>query len=432
MKKLFGTDGIRGKAYNYPLDKETIFKLGKIIGKIYKNVLIGMDTRESSPFISSFISTGLKSSGARLDFAGIISTPALSWITRHYEDFDVSIMVSASHNPYEDNGIKLFSREGTKIQDEEEEKIEQLIYKENFDPVNLFLPEEKRGLINPYKEWILSLFPKKFLKGFKVLIDTANGSLSGFAQEIFLEYGANVISLGANPNGKNINDGVGTQYPENAIKFFKENNADFGVLFDGDGDRVLFILPPDNLLDGDDIIYLLALDFKERGILRDGVVGTIMSNAGLETGLKEIGIKFYRTNVGDRYVFNELKKRDLILGGEQSGHIILRNFSNTGDGLLVSLFVSDLILKKNFKVERFKKFPQRIINFPVKEKKPLEKIPGYDGFLEQLKKVLGNGRAIIRYSGTEPVLRVMIEAENEEILNKGIELLDDFFMEKKI
>lgn len=429
MKKLFGTDGIRGKAYQYPLNKKTVFNLGRVVAKNLKkdsNFLIGMDTRESSPHLSSFLFSGFKSLQIEPTFLGVISTPALSWITKTLKKTEISVMVSASHNPYEDNGLKFFSKEGTKIADAKEKLIEKMLENENEEPIDFSLPEPNEKLKLIYKDWLISLFLKDFLNGVKIVVDTANGSLSGFAQEIFRYFGAEVISLGDRPDGKNINKNVGSLYPALAIEKLNENSCQLSVCFDGDGDRVLFALPPNRILDGDDLLYLFALYFKDKGLLRDGVVATSMSNMGLEVALKKENISLHRTNVGDRYVFEELRKKDLILGGEQSGHIILRNFSNTGDGLLVSLKALEILKVKGFDLKSFKKFPQKIINYSVAKKFPFEELKIYKNFLKEIKKIIVNGRVVIRYSGTEPLLRVMLEAEDEEKISIAENRVNEF------
>lgn len=430
MKKLFGTDGIRGKAHIYPLDERTVYNLGRVIGKRIKKgkyLLIGMDTRESSPYLAQYLYSGLIKEGGEGIFLGVISTPALSWITKNTPLAEYSVMVSASHNPYEDNGLKFFSHSGTKIPDREEEEIENLLKLEKEEPEIIDLPEPRNDLKKIYRDWILSLFPEKYLKDLKIVIDTANGSLSVFAQEIIKEYGAEIFPLGDKPDGKNINLEVGSLYPETSILKLKESKSHLSLCFDGDGDRIIIILYPDRVLDGDDLLYLLAMDLKEKGSLRDGVVATSMSNFGFEIALKEKGINLYRTSVGDKFVFEELEKRDLILGGEQSGHIILRNLSNTGDGLLVALHILEILIKKGFQLEFFKKYPQKIINYPVKEKKPLENITSYKDFLKEMENIIEKGRVFIRYSGTEPLLRIMLEAEDEDKIKRAEIMAREFF-----
>ncbi|MEJ5166410.1 MAG: phosphoglucosamine mutase [Thermoanaerobaculia bacterium] len=432
MKKLFGTDGIRGKALIYPLDKKTVYNLGRIVGRKLnkgKSFLIGIDTRESSPLLAGYLYSGLKKEGAESIYLGVISTPGLSWITKNLDEVEFSVMVSASHNPYEDNGLKFFSSWGTKLEDKEEEEIEKLLELEQEETLLEELPTQREDIKNIYKRWLLSLFPKNYLKGLKIVVDTANGSLSGFAQEIFLSYGAEVISIGDFPDGKNINLKVGSLYPETSISKLKENKYDLSICFDGDGDRVILTVYPDKILDGDDILYILALDLKEKGILRDGVVATSMSNLGFENALKEKGIKLYRTKVGDKFVFEELERNNLILGGEQSGHIILRHLSNTGDGLLVALHILEILKRKDFNFELFKKYPQKIINCPVKKRIPLEEIPSYKIFLKEIEEIMESGRVVIRYSGTEPLIRVMLEAEKSEKIEEA-EIKAKEFLEK--
>lgn len=433
MKKLFGTDGIRGKALVYPLDIKTVFNLGRIVGrklKKDKSFLIGIDTRESSPHLAQYLYSGLKKEGAKAIYLGVISTPALSWITKNTEEVEFSVMISASHNPYEDNGLKFFSHRGTKLEDREEEEIEKLLYKEEEESVLEELPEERSDLKKIYRDWVLSLFPKGYLKDMKIVVDTANGSLSGFAQKIFEDYGAEVISLGNLPDGKNINSKVGSLYPETSLSKLKESRYDLSICFDGDGDRVILVLYPDKILDGDDLLYLLALDLKEKGILKDGVVATYMSNLGFENALSERGINLFRTKVGDKFVFEELERKDLILGGEQSGHIILRHLSNTGDGLLVALHILEILKRKGSDFELFKKYPQKIINYPVRKKIPLEEIPSYKEFLRKMEKIMGKGRVLIRYSGTENLIRVMLEAESSEKIDEA-EIKAKEFLQKE-
>lgn len=435
MKKLFGTDGIRGKALIYPLDKKTVYNLGRIVGRKLnegKSFLIGIDTRESSPHLAQYLYSGLKREGAKTLYLGVVSTPGLSWITKNTEEVEFSVMVSASHNPYEDNGLKFFSKWGTKLEDKEEEEIEKLLELEQEETLLKELPAQRDDIKNIYKEWLLSLFPKNYLSGLKVVVDTANGSLSGFAQEVFLNYGAKIISIGDLPDGKNINLKVGSLYPETSISKLKESKYDLSICFDGDGDRVILTLYPDKILDGDDILYILAQDFKEKGILRDGVVATSMSNLGFENALKEKGIKLHRTKVGDKFVFEELEKNNLILGGEQSGHIILRHLSNTGDGLLVALHILEILKRKGFNFELFKKYPQKIINYPVKKRIPLEEIPSYQEFLMEMERVMDRGRILIRYSGTEALIRVMLEAEEAEKIEEAEVKAKEFLQKEGI
>ncbi len=433
MKKLFGTDGIRGRAYQKPLDGKTLYNLGRVVSKNLKDgakFLIGMDTRESSNYISLHIFSGFKSLNFEPYFLGVLSTPSLSWLTKNFPEVEMSVMVSASHNPYEDNGLKFFSRDGTKLSEEKEEILEKMLEEENEEPIIFPLPMPEKDFLVKYENWLNSLFKKDFLKGLNLLVDTANGALSNFAQRIFKNYGAKVFSIGSKPNGKNINDNVGSQFPQKAIEILRKNSADLGICFDGDGDRVLFILPPENILDGDHLLYLLAKDLKEKELLGGAVVATEMSNRGLEVALKKENIELIRTKVGDRYVFEEMKRKNLILGGEQSGHIVLRHLSNTGDGLLVALHILEILVKKDFKIGTFKNFPQKTLNFRVIEKIPLEKIKDYQKYLKETKRILKEGRIFIRYSGTEPLLRVMLEAPDEEKLQKAIEKTQNFFKEK--
>jgi phosphoglucosamine mutase len=429
MKDLFGTDGIRGHAYQYPLDLPSVRRIGKAMGAYFGvrgRALVGMDTRESCPDIAKYLVAGLKVHVPEVHLAGVISTPALAWIARVRPDIDLAVMISASHNPFQDNGIKVFSKEGTKLPDETEEAIEarfcRLQEEGPGDPP--LEPPIEAEMLKPYLDWLFALVPGDLFRGVRLAVDTAHGSLAGTAQQVFRSLGAEVTALGERPDGRNINAGVGSQHPEACREAVKAAGAFAGICFDGDGDRVVLIADDGRLLDGDDILYLLALQLQEEGRLPgEAVVATVMSNLGLEHALHGRGITLLRASVGDRYVWQEMVERGAYLGGEQSGHIIHRHYATTGDGLLTGLLVLAGAVRKNLPLSRISlppRFPQKLVNLPVREKVPLDRLAGYADFIKALEKFLDGGRLSVRYSGTEMRLRIMAEAETEALVDRAL------------
>ncbi len=429
MGKLFGTDGIRGKANKWPMTPEIALQVGRAVGYLFRNhkgrhrILIGKDTRLSGYLLENAIASGLCSVGAEALFVGPLPTPAIAFLTTNMR-CDAGIVISASHNPYYDNGIKIFGRDGFKLSDELEEKIEEMVLEET---ISSFRAEEA-DIGRAYRledapgRYIVHLkhtFPKELtLDGLKIVLDCANGAAYKVAPAVFEELGAEVIKLGVSPNGLNINLECGALHPEKVREAVIKEGADLGIALDGDADRVIIIDEKGNLVDGDQILYLCAREMLEEGNLKGGaVVATVMSNMGLEQALSQIGLKLVRTKVGDRFVVEEMRKSGFNLGGEQSGHIIFLDHATTGDGILAALQVLAIMKKKErplSELAKLEKFPQVLINIKVKEKLPLENIPGLSELVSRFDKELGQeGRILIRPSGTEPKYRVMVEGKDE-------------------
>jgi phosphoglucosamine mutase len=436
VRRLFGTDGIRARAYEFPLDLATVRRVGEAIGRhfgVTGRVLVGMDTRESSPALAAQLTAGLRQAGATVHVAGTLSTPALAWTARMCAETDLAVMISASHNPYADNGIKIFSKEGTKLPDAAEAAIEALL--EEVDGASagaVPVPAPEPDLAEPYWRWLLSVADPGALRGRTVVVDTAHGALSGSAQEVFGELGARVVTLGDKPDGRNINDGVGSQHPEGCRDAVREHGAWAGACFDGDGDRVVLVAGDGRIVDGDDILFLLASGLKAAGDLPgDGIVATIMTNLGVEEALRAEGIALHRAPVGDRYVWQALVERGWVLGGEQSGHIIDRRHATTGDGLLTALLALGAAARFGglAGVPWPSRWPQRMVNLPVARKVPLEQVPGAKAKIAELEKSLDGGRLSVRYSGTEMKLRIMAEAREMALVDKAIEEGSRFFSE---
>jgi len=447
-KKLFGTDGIRGEANVFPMLPEIALQVGRAIGYLFKNhnthlskVLIGKDTRLSGYVFESALVAGLCSMGVSALLVGPLPTPAIAFLTKDMRA-DAGVMISASHNPYYDNGIKIFDRSGYKLPDELEEKIENLIFDENFTTQRCFKDElgkayRIKDAPGRYAVHLKSAVPSYInFEGLKVVIDCANGAAYQIGPQVLEELGAEVVSIGCNPNGININKECGALYPEKIKNIVIEKKAHIGIALDGDGDRIAVVDEKGNLIDGDDILALFALVFKEKGVLYNNtVVGTVMSNLGLEKFFKKHGISFIRTQVGDRYVLMKMKEMGGILGGETSGHIIFLDKATTGDGLLTGIRLISLIKEKEKSlselVHLFEKFPQVMINVKNKKKKPVEEIEGLEKRIKLAKSKLGkDGRIVIRPSGTEPKYRVMVEGEKKEIIEEIAEELAHYIEQK--
>ncbi|MBO8143737.1 MAG: phosphoglucosamine mutase [Thermodesulfobacterium sp.] len=447
-KKLFGTDGIRGEANVFPMLPEIALQVGRAIGYLFKNhnthlskVLIGKDTRLSGYVFESALVAGLCSMGVSALLVGPLPTPAIAFLTKDMRA-DAGVMISASHNPYYDNGIKIFDRSGYKLPDELEEKIENLIFDENFTTQRCFKDElgkayRIKDAPGRYAVHLKSAVPSYInFEGLKIVIDCANGAAYQIGPQVLEELGADVIAIGCNPNGININENCGALYPEKVKKLVIEKKAHIGIALDGDGDRIAVVDEKGNLIDGDDILALFALVFKEKGILsNNAVVGTVMSNLGLEKFFKKHGISFIRTQVGDRYVLMKMKEIGSILGGETSGHIIFLDKATTGDGLLTGIRLISLIKEKEKSlselVHLFEKFPQVMINVKVKEKKPVEEIEGLEKRIKLAKSKLGkDGRIVIRPSGTEPKYRIMVEGNKKELIEEIAQELAKYIEQK--
>jgi len=436
-RRLFGTDGIRGVAGEPPLDARTIYATGLAIGHSLRNntdpkVILGRDTRESSTWITATISAGLRDSGARVESAGVVPTPAVAFLARN-RGFDAGVVISASHNPWRDNGIKLFGGDGFKLPDALEASIEEEIQRHAEEAVvsdvsELACVEDNAALSEHYIQFLIESVPGLELDGLSLVADCANGAAAAVAPELFARLGARTRNgftlLNISPDGRNINDGCGALHPQWVAAEVQKRGAALGLTFDGDADRCMLAGAHGNVINGDAILLMAARDLKARGMLTgDLVVATTMSNMGLEAALKRSGIRMLRAPVGDRYVLEQMQQYNATLGGEQSGHILLPHLATTGDGLLTALVILDLIARTGKSVDELtadlKVYPQVIVNVKVREKRPLESIPAVAERIHAAEDELkDSGRVVIRYSGTEALARVMIEAESEESMRR--------------
>jgi phosphoglucosamine mutase len=425
-KELFGTDGIRGVPGKPPLDDATLYATGAALAAYLKkehggaHVLIGMDTRESGPHIAALLAAGLERAGGSTAFAGVITTPGVACLVRE-NDFQAGVVISASHNPYHDNGVKLFSHAGMKFPDAEEVKIEAEILRLRKEEAPAKPPAlvADHALHVEYLDFLRSRTVEGAnLSGFRVVLDCANGAAYQLGPELFRKLGADAIAMGVTPDGRNINAGCGSLHLEGLRRRVQAEAATLGVAFDGDADRALFVCGTGQIVNGDGVLLAEARHLKSRHALkRDRVVATSMSNLGLERALAGDGISLTRAAVGDRYVLEEMLKSGNNLGGEQSGHIIFLDDSPAGDGLLTAVKIASLVALRgplSTLIEGFKDYPQVIVNVKVKAKPPLDSLPGVARALKEAETTLGeNGRVVLRYSGTEPLARVMVEAEHD-------------------
>ncbi len=441
LRQLFGTDGIRGVAGEYPLDRQTLFAIGQALGQrlamrdVEARVLIGQDTRESSVWISSVLAAGLEASLVQVVSAGVITTPGIAYLTRA-NHFTAGIVISASHNPWQDNGIKIFGGDGYKLSDELEHEIEADIF------VHLeqlaagasraaaaaadMLPGDQK-LREQYAQWLADFVAATDFSKLRVLVDCANGAASNIARIVFRDCGIGADFLHIDPTGRNINAGCGALHPEHVAQTIAaaKGKYDLGITFDGDADRALFSDAAGRVVNGDGILLLAARDMKTHVMLHnETVVATTMSNMGLEAALKRSGIRMLRAPVGDKYVLEQMLKTGATLGGEQSGHILFRDVdTTTGDGILTALRVLEVIARTGEPlaelVADMKVFPQEIKNVHVREKLPLDELADVARAIRDAERELdGNGRVVVRYSGTEKLARVMIEAESEQVMRR--------------
>ena len=435
MRKLFGTDGIRAVAGEAPLDAKTIFATGLALAHQingthqHPRVFLGMDTRESSEWIAATISAGLAAGGARVENTGVITTPAIARLARQH-GFSAGVVISASHNPWQDNGIKVFGSDGYKLPDETELRIETEIFRllETVEVPSVgSAPAVREQYRGEYEQFLRSAVPALDLKGLRVVLDCANGAASAIAPELFAHLGGTIHLTHAAPDGRNINAGCGALHPEVVAAETRSMGADLGVTFDGDADRALFADAHGKVVNGDAIMLLAARDLKQRGLLRNNtIVATTMSNMGLEAALRRDGIRMLRAPVGDKYVLERMQQEHASLGGEQSGHILFPHLATTGDGLLTALVVLDIVRRCGRPLHELiadlKVFPQVIVNVRVREKKPLDGIAAVADTIRDAEAELAeSGRVVVRYSGTEALARVMIEAESEEIMRRHAE-----------
>ena len=438
IRQLFGTDGIRGVAGEFPLSAESTFLIGRALGhdllraNPHPRVVIGQDTRESSRWIADRVTSGLASVAVEVHSAGVIPTPGVAYLARSRK-FDAGVVVSASHNPWTDNGIKIFSGDGFKLPDARELAIEQEIFSLLQNPEAHVQSDSGGGCSLPgehdlraaYINWLATTVTTA-LSGLRVLVDCANGAATAEVPELFRACRVQATFIHCSPDGKNINEQCGALHPETVAKHIAEAGSfDLGVTFDGDADRALFSDASGLVVNGDAVLLLAARDMLARGILPGAtVVATTMSNMGLEIALRNSGIRMLRANVGDKYVLEEMIKIGAALGGEQSGHIIFRDGeATTGDGLLTALRVMDVMARRDRSLAELiadlKVFPQRIQNVRVREKVPFDQVPEVKSAIQAAQLELdGNGRVVVRYSGTEALARVMVEAESEEKMNK--------------
>jgi phosphoglucosamine mutase len=422
-KQLFGTDGIRGVAGEYPLDPPTIFAFGAALGREALGsgeILVGADTRESSPWIAELVAGGLESGGARVRYAGVITTPGIAYLTRT-GPFVAGVMISASHNPYQDNGIKVFTHSGFKLPDAEEHAIEQEIFRLRelgVAPAPAKIAVDS-ALDRQYLEYLVSTSSVRF-DGVTLAMDCGNGAASLLGPCLFRRLGADVKELCSAPDGRNINLGCGAMHVERLRDAVLSHRADFGVAFDGDADRAIFVAASGKTVDGDAVLLASARALKAAGHLPgDTVVATVMSNLGLEKALERDGIRMMRTPVGDKYVLEEMVRLGAALGGEQSGHVIFREYATTGDGLLTALRLFEIALRAGVGLDQLtadlEVYPQRLVNVRVREKKGLTELPSVAREIRLVEEAFaGAGRVLVRFSGTEPLARVMVEGPDLE------------------
>jgi phosphoglucosamine mutase len=431
MRVLFGTDGIRARAGAYPLDPATMFALGEALAHRVAgaSVLLGMDTRESGGEIARALSAGIVQGGGTAVFVGVIPTPGVAYLCRT-TDAAAAISISASHNPFEDNGVKIFGHDGMKVPDSVEEQIEdelRALRREDVTIPKLDL-SENLALIEQYERFLIDGIPPGALSGRKVVLDTGYGAAFRIAPEVFRRAGAEVVVLHDTPNGRNINANAGALHPEHLTKVVVEHGAHYGVAFDGDADRAIFVDDAGKVRDGDEVIYLWAKSLAGRGALRGNcVVTTVMSNFGFERQLQADGIELCRAQVGDKYVLEVMLERDAVLGGEQSGHIIDRSVHTTGDGIHTALVFGHILAQLDEPFSRLHTFdpmPQLLVNERVSAKPPLDSLPRYQAaYAVALQQIEGRGRILVRYSGTENLVRVMVEGEDHEQITRIAEEL---------
>jgi phosphoglucosamine mutase len=427
MGKLFGTDGIRGRANRYPMTPELALKVGQAVAKHFcvgintASIVIGKDTRLSCDMIESALIAGICAAGGDVISGGVLPTPAIAYLTAH-SDAAAGIVISASHNPYYDNGIKIFDQDGYKLSDDVENQLEDLINKglaaaDEPEP-GCILPELEAG--SKYVQFLTNLMPSGFnLSGMKIAIDCSNGATCQVAPELFSQLGAQLISLAVAPDGRNINDNCGSQHPENLIKAVLSEKADVGLAFDGDGDRLIAVDESGNVATGDQILAICANVMKKGGLLKNNtVVSTVMSNLGFRIALKKLGMDLVLADVGDRYVLAQMQQSGAVIGGEDSGHMIFLDHHTSGDGILTALKLIEAMQKEAKPLSELARimevFPQKLVNVEVKSKPEIETVPEIVAAIAAAEDELGQqGRVLVRYSGTQALCRVMVEAPTD-------------------
>ena len=438
-KKLFGTDGIRGVAGEFPLDKPTAFAVGVALGEWAvghdpnANVVIGMDTRESGPWLAEQVAGGLTRAGARPHLAGIVTTPGVAHLTRS-SNFVAGVMISASHNPYQDNGLKVFGHSGYKLPDAEERRLEDriLAVRAEAEPAAMATAPE-RWLDESYLDALAANASR--LDGLKLALDCGHGAAYELGPALFDKLGARVDAIACEPNGRNINLDCGALHIDNVRRHVLATGADVGAAFDGDADRAILVSHSGKIVNGDSVLLICGRAMHARGVLTGDngvplVVATVMSNLGLEKALELSGIQLLRTPVGDKYVLEEMIRRNAALGGEQSGHVIFRERATTGDGLLTALRVLAIMRESGKDLDELtadlEVYPQSLVNVRVGERRPLEELPGVQAAIRDAEEAFGDsGRIVVRFSGTEPLARVMVEGASESQVRLHSERIAD-------
>jgi phosphoglucosamine mutase len=436
VPRLFGTDGVRGVAGRPPLDRETVRRLGaaivRVLGRHAPRVLIGRDTRESGPWIEAELALGAASQGARVESAGVVPTPAVAYLTRA-QDYDLGVVISASHNPFEDNGIKVFSGRGVKFAEAAERAIEAAVADPSWPtPRGAAAPVTPVNLLDGYLDHLRAVLPDPAgLRGLPLVIDCANGATTTVAPALFRSIGASLTVMADAPDGRNINLDCGSTHPAQLARTVVGQNARLGIAFDGDGDRAIFVDEAGRTVDGDAVLLMCARQLLAEGRLRGrAVVATVMSNIGLEIALRDLGIDLVRCPVGDKYVMEEMAARGLSLGGEQSGHVIFADYLFTGDGLCTAVNVLRTMIATGRTLGSLASdlvaYPQVLLNLRVREKVDLASVPAVRDAMARVEtRLAGHGRLLVRYSGTEPLLRVMLEGrKQDEIQAWAQEIID--------
>jgi phosphoglucosamine mutase len=443
--RLFGTDGVRGKAGDYPLDRETVARLGGALVRAMGGsttpgrplrFLVGRDTRESGEWIERELARGVHSAGAEITTAGVIPTPAIAYVTRA-TGFDAGLVISASHNPFEDNGIKVFSGKGEKFTETLEREVETIIDDRSWSVAGASdVPVDRTDVIDAYIAHArLALPDAERLGPFKLAIDTANGATTTVAPRLFHGLGFDLHVLSATPDGRNINLDSGSTHPEQIARAVRALNCRMGVAFDGDGDRAIFVDAAGGVVDGDAVLLMCARHWKMGGRLKgNAIVATVMSNIGLEIALRDSRIDLVRCAVGDKYVMEEMIKRDLSIGGEQSGHIIFSEHLFTGDGIVTALSVLRVMAETGRELadlaSELVTYPQVLVNVRVREKQELAAVPSIAEAMARVEsRLAGEGRLLVRYSGTEPLLRVMIEGKHQDEIRRWAQEIVDVVKE---
>jgi phosphoglucosamine mutase len=437
MGRLFGTDGVRGKAGEPPLDHTTVRRLGAALVRALRHddkpvrFLVGRDTRESGEWIEQELARGVRAEGASLTSAGIIPTPAIAYLTPRL-GYTAGLVISASHNPFEDNGIKVFSGAGEKFTEALEDEVESHLFDEDVAPPPLTEPVERIDYRSQYIAHLKEIFtPDSRSRALRIAVDCANGATTTIAPRLFQELGVEARCIGCAPDGRNINLHCGSTHPEMLARTVVEGEYDLGIAYDGDGDRAIFVDATGKVVDGDAVMFLCARHMKAEGRLKgNALVATVMSNIGLEIALRDAGIGMVRCPVGDKYVMEEMIRRDLAIGGEQSGHVIFSEYLFTGDGLATSLNVLRTMSATGRTLADLASelitYPQVLLNLRVERKVDLKTIPEVAAVMSSVEsRLAGNGRLLVRYSGTEPLLRVMLEGKDQaEIKRWGQEIID--------